>query len=232
MAPVKKENVSEFERKRLENIASNQAILKDLSTSAQKITPKPAPKPKSTPSRKRTTPVKVKSESSTRPTRTSSRLAGVEADSETQKRKAEIEEEFAKDVAKAKRQRVAGDINLNDVVAEGKKWSKESNFLSGVMRGAVPNLRTFTEEDIKESTDEGLKSLREKMSGLELYEGYEPNREYRIDPYLAFVDRLSQKLKSHPSVYTAWCSTRQKISLSYLPAIRWETLAYLMLHKK
>jgi hypothetical protein len=176
MSSMNKEKpaVSAFERKRLENIASNQAILKDLSTSAQKIIPKPTPKPKATAQRKRTTPVKKEPP---RPTRTSSRLAGVEADSETLKRKAEVEEEFAKDVAKAKRQRVSGDINLSDVVAEGKKWSKGSDFLSGVMRGAVPNQRTFTEDDIKETTDEGLKSLREKMSGLELYEGYEPNRE-------------------------------------------------------
>jgi hypothetical protein len=178
MAPAKKEQptVSAFERKRLENIASNQAILKDLSTSAQKIIPKPAPKPKSTTSRKRTTPVKKEP---ARPTRTSSRLAGVEADSETLKRKAEVDEEFAKEAAKSKRQRVAGDINLSDVVAEGKKWSKGTDFLSGVMRGAVPNQRTFTEDDIKETTDEDLKSLRQKMSGLELYEGYEPNRTCR-----------------------------------------------------
>ena len=176
MSSIKKEKptVSAFERKRLENIASNQAILKDLSTSAQKIIPKPTPKPKATAQRKRTTPIKKEPP---RPTRTSSRLAGVEADSETLKRRAEVEEEFAKEVAKAKRQRVSGDINLSDVVAEGKKWNKGSDFLSGVMRGAVPNQRTFTEDDIKETTDEGLKSLREKMSGLELYEGYEPNRE-------------------------------------------------------
>jgi hypothetical protein len=45
------------------------------------------------------------------------------------------------------------------------------------VRGAQPHFRTFTEDDIKETTDEGLKALREKMSGLELYEGWEPNRE-------------------------------------------------------
>jgi hypothetical protein len=195
MAPVKNEKpaVSAFERKRLENIASNQAILKDLTTSAEKFIPKQAPKPKPTAPRKRTTPVKREA---SRPTRTSSRLAGVEADSETAKRKAEVEEEFAKETAKAKRQRVSGDINLSDVVAEGKKWSKENDFLSGVMRGAVPNFRTFTEEDIKVTTDESLKSLRQKMSGLELYEGYEPNRElrniYSVDLY---ADQSFQRLK-------------------------------------
>lgn len=119
--------------------------------------------------------------------RTSSRLAGVEADSETAKRKAEVEETFARETAKAKRQRVAGDINFSDVVVEGKKWDKGDGFLSAVMRGAVPNLRTFTEEDVKETTDEGLKALREKMSGLQLYEGYEPNREIFLIPMTGLV---------------------------------------------
>jgi hypothetical protein len=177
MAPVKKEKpeMSAFERKRLENIAANQAMLKDLSASADKILPKPASKPKSTTTRKRPAPIKREEP---RPTRTSSRLAGLEADSEASKRKAEVENTFAKEQAKAKRQRVTGDLNFNDIIVEGKKWNKDDNFLSGIMRGAQPNVRTFTQEDIKETTDEGLKALRERMSGLELYDGYEPNRMY------------------------------------------------------
>ena len=177
MPPVKKEKaeMSAFERKRLENIAANQAILKDLSTSAEKIMPKPVSKPKSTTTRKKATPVKREEP---RPTRTSSRIAGLEADSETAKRKAEVDYEFAKEQAKAKKLRVSGDLNFNDIVVDGKKWNKDDNFLSGIMRGAQPNVRTFTEDDIQETTDEGLKALREKMSGLQLYEGYEPNRMY------------------------------------------------------
>jgi len=173
--PPKKEKpeMSAFERKRLENIAANQAILKDLSATAEKIIPKPAPKPKSTTSRKRATPVKREEP---RPTRTSSRLAGLEADSETEKSKAEVEYEFAKEQSKAKKMRVSGDLNFKDVVVDGKKFTKGDDFLSGIMRGAQPNMRTFTKDDIKETTDEGLKALREKMSGLELYEGWEPNR--------------------------------------------------------
>jgi hypothetical protein len=180
--PPKKEKpeMSAFERKRLENIAANQAILKDLSATAEKIIPKPVPKPKSTASRKRGTPVKREEP---RPTRTSSRLAGVEADSETTKRKAEVEYEFAKEQSKAKKMRVSGDLNFKDVVVDGKKFSKGDDFLSGIMRGAQPNMRTFTEDDIKETTDEGLKELREKMNGLELYEGWEPNRKRLAFPW-------------------------------------------------
>jgi hypothetical protein len=174
MAPLKKEKteMSAFERKRLENIAANQAILKDLSTTAQKIAPLPAPRPKSSAPRKKTAPAK---RAEVRPTRTSSRLAGLEADSETLKRKAEVEYEFAKEQAVAKRQRVSGDLNFKDVVVDGKNYSKGENFLLGIMRGAQPNVRTFTEEDVKETTDEGLKALRKKMSGLELYEPWGPN---------------------------------------------------------
>jgi len=168
-----KTEMSAFERKRLENIATNSAMLKDLSTTAQKITPTPAPKPKSATPRKRTTAVKKES---VEPRRTSLRRAGIEADSETAKRKAEVEETYAKEVSKAKRQRVSGDININDVVADGKKWNKGDSFLSGIMRGAQPNLRTFDEDDIKETTDAGLKALREKMSALDIYEGFSPNR--------------------------------------------------------
>ena len=180
MAPAKKEKpeMSAFERKRLENIAANQAMLKDLSTTAEKIIPRSVAKPKSTAPRKKATPVKREEP---RPTRTSSRIAGIEADSETAKRKAEVEYEFAKETAKAKKQRVSGDLNFNDIVVEGKKFNKGDDFLSGIMRGAQPNMRTFTEDDIKETTDEGLKALREKMSRLELYEGYEPNRRFLLD---------------------------------------------------
>jgi len=177
MAPIKKEKVeatmSAFERARAQNLAVNQAMMKDLSTSAERMMPKPAGRPKSTTTRKKPTPMKKEE---VRPTRTSSRIAGLEADSETAKRKAEVEYEFAKEQAVAKRQRVSGDLNFSDIVVDGKKWSKDDGFLSGIMRGAQPNVRTFTEDDIKETTDESLKALRERMSGLRLYEGYEPNR--------------------------------------------------------
>jgi hypothetical protein len=169
-----KPEMSAFERKRLENIAANRAMLKDLSATADKVVPKPAAKtPPARTLRKRSTPIKKEVIT---PTRTSSRLAGIEADSETAKRKAEVEYEFAQEQAKAKRLRVTGDLDLSNIVVEGKKWDKGENFLSGVMRGARPYERTFTEDDIKETTDKDLKALRERMSGLELYEGYEPNR--------------------------------------------------------
>jgi hypothetical protein len=209
MAAMKKEKpeLSAFERKRLENAAANQAMLKDLSKTAEKIIPIPVVKPKSTAPRKRAAPVK---KDAPRPTRTSSRIAGVEADSETAKRKAEVEETFAREVAKAKRQRVTGDLNINDILVDGKKWNKGDDFMSGIMRGAQPNYRTFTEDDIKETTDEGLKALREKMSGLELYEGYEPNRESICRLLLPlFIDSLFTRNQNYPrTCLRSWISPK------------------------
>jgi WD repeat-containing protein 76 len=168
--------MSAFERKRLENIAANKAILKDLSGEAEKIIPKPVPKldrSASRGSRRKPTPTKKEI---VRPTRTSSRLAGIEADSETAKRKAEGEYEMVKEREREKRLRVAGDHDLSDILVDGKKWNKGDGFLSSIVRGAQPYERTFTEDDIKETTDKDLKVLREQMSGLSLYETYMPNR--------------------------------------------------------
>ncbi|KAK3484514.1 WD repeat-containing protein NCU09302/NCU11420 [Neurospora hispaniola] len=179
MPPRKKETVmSEFERKRLENIAYNNAILSGISTTADKIIPKPAPpKPKraSTPRVKRE-PVKKEA---ARPTRQSSRLAGLEADSAVLKRKLDIEAEEEAAKAKAKKMRVSGDLNLGDITVEGRKWESSADglaLLKGLgVRGAQPGVRTFTEKDVKHTKDKGLKDLRLRMSGLKLYEKWAVN---------------------------------------------------------
>jgi hypothetical protein len=220
-----KPGMSAFERKRLENIAANQAVLKDLSTTADKIIPKSAPKPAARAARKKTAPIKKEI---VRPTRTSSRIKGIEADSETHKRKAEEEYEVAKEEAKAKRQRVTGDLDLSDIVLEGKKWKKSENFLSDIMRGAQPYERTFTEDDIKETTDKGLKALREKMSGLELYETYEPNRKISILRCVIIVLMNPQRLKSQRRGCMLWVFIQRLINLSYLLVTRWAISDYLM----
>jgi WD repeat-containing protein 76 len=213
MAPVKKEKaeMSAFERKRLENMSANQEILKDMSNTAAKLMPTPVSRPKSklSSAKKKATPIKREE---VQPTRTSSRLAGVEADSETAKRKAEVDFQFAKEQAKAKKQRVSGDLNFSDIVVDGKKFSKDDGFLSGIMRGARPNVRTFTEEDVRETTDEGLKALREKMGGLELYEGFEPNRRC-FETLWVHLLTGTQKSKLPLSVHTLLDFTLHLINL-------------------
>lgn len=180
--PVKKESaeMSAFERKRLENIAANRAILTDISATAKKVIPaKPAPKP--APKRSRRSEPSIKRES-TRPTRVSSRLAGLEADNETLKRKLEVEAEHQAQEAKAKKLRVADDLNLGDIAVEGKKWAAGLNSLRGIVRGAQPGVRTFTEDDIKETTDKSLKELRQRMGSLKLYEHWLPNGKSSSEP--------------------------------------------------
>ncbi|KAJ4286191.1 hypothetical protein N0V88_008093 [Collariella sp. IMI 366227] len=179
MPPKKEPTISAFERKRLENIANNNAILSGISTTADKIIPKPAPpKPKraAAPRVKREP---VKREQPTRATRQSSRLAGLDADSDTLKRKFEVEAEAEAEKAKAKKMRVSGDLNLGDIKVEGNRWG---GGLKGLpVRGAQPGVRTFTDEDVDGTADETLKKLRVRMSGLQLYEKW-PVPDLKIVP--------------------------------------------------
>ncbi|KAG5968439.1 hypothetical protein E4U58_001862 [Claviceps cyperi] len=183
--PAKKEptEMSAFERKRLENIEANRAILKDISATAKKIIPaKAAPTPAPRRSR-RSEPVKREAP---RPTRVSSRLAGLEADNETLKRKLEIEAEHQAQEAKAKKLRVNHDLNLGDVAVEGKRWAAGLNSVQSIVRGAQPGVRTFTEDDIKETTDQSLKELRQRMGGLTMYEQWAPN-DIKITPQRVYA---------------------------------------------
>lgn len=216
--PVKKENapISAFERKRLENIEANKAILTDISHTAKRVIPA-APKPKPAPSKKRTRNEPVKRES-TRPTRISSRLAGIESTDEVRKRKLEIDAEVEVNIAKAKKLRVNGDLELGDIVVEGKKWGSGLDGLKGIIRGAEPGIRTFTEDDVQETTDKGLKDLRVRMGGLQLYEEWAPNGTL---PWftLHIYDRLLNKIqisKSPLNACTPSAFTPPRTSRSFL----------------
>jgi len=179
---VKKEpaELSEYEKQRQANIAQRDNLLKQLALDAASagLGPKPVAKQsnKNTSTHKKKGLVKrVKEE--IQPRRTSSRLLGLTADSEVAKRKAEDDYVAVQEAARAKRQRVSGDLNLSDVVVAGKDWDKSENFLVDIVsRGAKPYERTFGKEEVKETSDKELRALREEMSGLVLYEGFEPNR--------------------------------------------------------
>ncbi|KAK4136119.1 WD40 repeat-like protein [Trichocladium antarcticum] len=182
---AKKETVmSAFERKRLENIANNNAILSGISTTADKIIPKSAP-----PKPKRASTARVKREpvkrEPVRATRHSSRLAGLDASSDVLQRKRQVEEEAQVEQAKAKKMRVSGDLNLGDIQVEGRKWEAGVDGLAGLkglaVRGAQPGVRTFTDDDVDGTTDTGLKDLRLRMGGLQLYEKW-PVADLKIVP--------------------------------------------------
>jgi len=176
MAP----QLSEYEQQRQANIAQRDKLLKQLALDAGQAglgPQKPKPSSKSTSSNKTRAPAKRVKVEDVGPRRTSSRLQGLTADSEVAKRKAEDEYVAVQEATKAERQRHSGDLNLSDVVVGGRDWDKSENFLVDVVsRGANPNERTFGETEVKETTDKQLRVLREQMSGLELYDGFEPNR--------------------------------------------------------
>lgn len=183
--PVKKEapaTMSAFEKRRLENIAANQALLKDISATASKILPasKPTPTRASKPS-KRSKDAPVKREPAMA-TRRSSRVAGLGPDKDDAKRAFE-DTALESPLERAKRMRFSGDLNLGDALVEGKKWSASLEGLQGLKglsRGAQPGQRTFTEDDIKNTTDKDLKDLRLRMDGLKLYEGWMPNSTFLL----------------------------------------------------
>lgn len=173
MAP----EMSDYERQRQENIAQRDKLLKQLALDAGQAGLGPQkPKPGRPSSHKKKTPIK-KVKEDVGPRRTSSRLQGLTADSEVAKRKAEDEYVAVQEAARVKRQRQSGPLDLSDVVVAGKDWDKSENFLVDVVsRGAKPYQRTFGETEVKQTTDKELRALREQMSGLELYDGFEPNR--------------------------------------------------------
>ena len=179
MARKESAQLNEYEKQRQANIAERDALLKQLALDAATagLGPKPISKPPSngTKFHKKKAPVK-KIKEEIIPRRTSSRLAGLTADSEVAKRKADEEYEAVKEAEKAKRQRVSGNLELSDIVVAGKEWDKSENFLVDVFsRGAKPYERTFGDSEIRETSDKELRALREKMSGMELYDGWEPN---------------------------------------------------------
>ena len=135
MARGKNVELSDYERKRQENIAKTQALLRNLEMEAAEAGLGPTSKAKTSSASKSKSkkPVarKIKQEEIA-PRRTSSRLKGIEADSETAKRKAEDEYVAIKEADRAKRQRVSDAFNFNDIVVAGKGWNQSGNFLSAV----------------------------------------------------------------------------------------------------
>ena len=181
--------LSDFEKQRAANIAERDALLKKLTLEAQsaglfsktslnKGSNHGAKADKKKPAAKR---VKRKDEAPV-PRRTSSRLAGLTADSEIAKRKAEVEYEATKAAAQAKRMRVSGDLDLEEITVGGQKWDGTGLLpADAVTKGIAQSYsRTFGEEEIKKTSNKELKSLREKMSGLQLWEPWEPNRVFYI----------------------------------------------------
>lgn len=171
--------LSEFEKQRLANIAERDALLKKLTLEAQSagLFAKPASPKAGSQAKKKPAPKRIKKEDEVPvPRRTSSRLRGLAADSEVAKRKAEEEYEAQKAAAQAKRMRVSGDLRMGDIVVGDNKWDTAGLLGPGVLGRPEPDRRTFGQDDISKTSNKDLKALREQMSGLQLWESWEPNR--------------------------------------------------------
>ncbi len=189
--------LSEYEQQRQANIAQRDKLLKDLALDARAagLGPKPVGRPSAkngSTHKKKPAIKKVKEDNG--PRRTSSRLLGLTADSEVAKRKAQDEYLAVQEAARIKRQRNNADMNLGDVVVRGSDWDKNQNpFVDVVSRGANPGNRTFGETEVKETSDKELRSLREQMSGLDLYDGFSPNE-------IKITEERIYSLGFHPTV--------------------------------
>ncbi|KAK9240804.1 WD40-repeat-containing domain protein [Lipomyces kononenkoae] len=179
-------SLSEYERQRRANIERNEALIRELelaglsaelgpvTTSASKRQPAHKPRP---PAKKAKVP---KKEESPAPRRTSARLAGLQAESELARVKAEEDYVAVQEKAKAERQRVGGDIKFEDLASD-----------------ALAKLWTF-DEDIDTQNEEkviagDIVQLRKDLSGLELFEKFEPN-DIKITPERIYP------IGFHPSV--------------------------------
>ena len=162
---------SDYEKQRQANIARNRELLKQLQldTLSASLAPQRAASAKTSRPKKPATPRASKERSSSAaspaPRRTSSRLAGLPADSEAAKRKADEvgnASQALQDAERAKRARVAGDL----------KFEVKEGLLGGI---DTKHGRTFTAEDVKNTGDKGLRAIREELMGLKLWERFEPS---------------------------------------------------------
>lgn len=115
------------------------------------------------------------------PTRASARLAGIKAEQPGEEGAAagRLRGEIADLHAtsgdnSAHRKRKVGDLALADIA------TGQANGGMDVLKGLgdTKGVKTFTEEDIRQTTDKELKALREQFARLQLYKKWEPNSKY------------------------------------------------------
>ena len=173
MAP----ELSAFEARRRANVANNQKLLKDTKDIGASMRKAALPSPKPAPASRKRKPAEPVQRTRVMPTRQSRRLAAANGDAGSADDDVKLEDipsELMLPQRQTKRARTAGDLALGDLQVEGERWS-DVNALATFKRGAQPGVRTFTEDDIKDSDDEKLTSLRKGMNELKLYEGWLPN---------------------------------------------------------
>jgi WD repeat-containing protein 76 len=160
--------MTEYERKRQERIAQNQALLRDLELEAASMgfeskkrkatNSSSAPRPKRKPPQPKE-PVE--------PTRRSLRVRGVKSEDEkTQKEYAKLQqevEEANKAALAAKRRRIHGDLNISDITSKN-NWLWDETDSNGLSNG-----------DSKVKIDKDVKGVRDRLAKLSVWQGVEPN---------------------------------------------------------
>ncbi|KAK8085772.1 hypothetical protein PG997_007043 [Apiospora hydei] len=170
MAP----ELSAFEARRRANVANNAKLLKDTQDAAAKMKKAAKPVPKPAAPRKRKAPAEPAQKTRVMPTRQSARLSGTEPVVDATSIKGE---DLSVWESKPKRARTTGDLKLDKMAIEGTRWANggDTGAFASFAQGAQPGVRTFTDDDIKDTSDEKLKDLRKSMNDLELYDGWQPN---------------------------------------------------------
>ncbi|KAI1258746.1 WD40-repeat-containing domain protein [Xylariaceae sp. FL1019] len=172
--------MSDFATRRQQNVQKNAALLKDTAEIGAKIK-KAATKPVVPKKR----PAAVPTPRSTRardpvlPTRRSARHLGVKTDDTESSVKVEDIPVELKD-REPKRVRKNGDLSLTDLQVDGKRWSSK-DALASFVQGAQPGVRTFTGDDIDNTDDQKLKSMRHDLDELKLFDGWNVN-DIKITP--------------------------------------------------
>jgi len=174
---VVKEEPSEFEKQRLANIAERDKLLAELQVkkNAAQVSLYSKPQKRAATGKSKSTPVKRIKKEEIVPRRTSSRIAGIQADSEVAREQAEKQYQVQKEADIERRKRRTGDLNLSEITINGQV---NGFFQSDVALRPVarPYERTFGDNEVRETSDKDLKSLREKMNGLEIWDAWEPTR--------------------------------------------------------
>ncbi|KAI1365148.1 WD40-repeat-containing domain protein [Xylaria arbuscula] len=184
------EKLSAFEARRRENVANNAKLLKETADIGAKMKKAAAPLPRPIAARKRKA-AEPTVRTRVMPVRQSARLAGANSDSKEILVKLEDAPVELKD-REPKRVRTNGDLKLSNLQVEGKRWSN-TDALASFVQGAQPGVRTFTDDDIKETEDEKLKSLRQDLNDLTLFGGWHPN-DIKITPERVYA------LTFHPTL--------------------------------
>jgi WD repeat-containing protein 76 len=165
-----------FAERRKANLAANNAELAKINATKKLRVPKETTKKATTTPRtrvKREAPVKREP---ALPTRRSARNRGEGAE-ENLKRGLDDVLLPSDKPRPTKRTRLDGDVSLGDIALDDKKYKDswrafQDKGLGVPARGAAAGVRTFTEDDVEETKDPGLKNLRLRMSGLKLYEKF------------------------------------------------------------